>query len=81
MPSSDKLVENTAKFFDVHDAVLMANHGIIVGGKDLKDAYYKTETAEVYAQIYLQSLMLGSPVDLSRQEIEEIYELRRAAGK
>ena len=53
----------------------------IVGGKDLKDAYYKTETAEVYAQIYLQSLMLGSPVDLSRQEIEEIYELRRAAGK
>lgn len=81
MPSSDELVENTAKFFDMHDAVLMANHGIIIGGKSLDDAYYKMETAEVYAQIYLQSLMLGNPVDLDRRHIEEIYELRKAFGK
>ncbi len=80
MPSSDKLVKNTAKFFDSHDAVLMANHGIVVSGKDLQDAFYKTETAEVYAQIYLQSLQLGNPVDLCKQDIAEIYELRKAAG-
>lgn len=81
MPSSDELVENTAKFFDMHDAVLMANHGIIIGGKNINDAYYKMETAEVYAQIYLQSLTLGSPIDLERKHIEEIYELRKAFGK
>lgn len=81
MPSSNELVENTSKFFVKLDTVLMANHGIIVGGKNLKEAYYKTDTAEVYAQIYLQSLMLGSPVDLDRRHIEEIYELRKAAGK
>lgn len=81
MPSSDELVENTAKFFDMHDAVLMANHGIIIGGKNINDAYYKMETVEVYAQIYLQSLTLGSPIDLERKHIEEIYELRKAFGK
>lgn len=81
MPSSNELVENTAKFFVMHDAVLMANHGIIVGGKNLREAYFKSETAEIYAQIYLQSLILGSPVDLEKRHIEEIYELRNAIGK
>lgn len=81
MPSSEKLVENTAKFFTNHDAVLMANHGIIVGGKDIADAYYKMETAETYAKIYLNSLLLGEPVDLSQEHINEIYELRKIMGK
>lgn len=81
MPSSDALVDNTAKFFDNHDAVLMANHGIIIGGKNLKDAYYKMETAEVYAQIYLNSMILGGSVDLSQEDISEIYELRKAFGR
>ena len=81
MPSSEKLVENTAKFFTNNDAVLMANHGIIVGGKDIADAYYKMETAETYAKIYLNSMLLGEPVDLSQEHINEIYELRKIMGK
>lgn len=81
MPSSDDLVEFTSKFFDKHDAVLMANHGIIIGGKDIKDAYYKMETAETYAQIYLNSFILGGSHDLSQKHIEEIYELRKLMGK
>lgn len=81
MPSSDALVHNTIKFFDTHDAVLLANHGIIIGGKDLKDAYYKMETAEAYAQIYLNSIILGGGVDLSQKDIDDIYELRKMMGK
>lgn len=80
MPSSDDLVEFTAKYFDRHDAVLMANHGIIIGGKDLKDAYHKMETAETYAQIYLNSMILGQPHDLSEEHIAQIYELRKTMG-
>lgn len=81
MPSSDKLVKNTIQFFDKHDAVLLANHGIIIGGKNLKDAYYKMETAETYAQIYLNSLILGGAKDLSNEDIADIYELRKLMGK
>lgn len=77
MPSSNALVEFTSKFFENHDAVLMANHGIIIGGKDLQDAYYKTETAETYAQIYLNSLIIGESHDLTPEHISQIYELRK----
>lgn len=78
LPGSNKLVENTAKYFEKHNAVLLANHGIIIGGTDLKNAYYLTETAETYAQIYLNSLLLGGPKELSKKEIEEIYKLRNS---
>ena len=76
LPGSEKLVENTAKFFAKHDAVLLANHGIVIGAKDLKNAYYLMETAETYAQIYLNSMLLGGAKELNKKEIEEIYALR-----
>ena len=41
LPGSKELVENTSKFFKDFDVVLMANHGVIVGGKEVKDAYLK----------------------------------------
>ena len=77
LPGSDKLVENTAKFFVKHDAVLLANHGIVIGAKDIKNAYYLMETAETFAQIYLNSMLLGGAKELSQKEIEEIYDLKQ----
>ena len=81
LPGSDMLVENTAKYFTKHNAVLLANHGIVIGAKDLKNAYYLMETAETYAQIYLNSLLLGGAKELSGQEIEEVYALRNSVIK
>ena len=46
LPSTKELVDNTIKYFDKYDAVLMANHGFIVGAKTLEDAYLKLELAE-----------------------------------
>ena len=80
LPGSEKLVENTAKYFAKHNTVLLANHGIVIGAKDIKNAFYLTETAEVYAQIYLNSFLLGGAKDLSHEDIEEIYELRSKQG-
>lgn len=81
LPGSEKLVENTAKYFVKHNAVLMANHGIIIGAKDVKNAYYLMETAETFAQIYINSLIIGEPKELSPNDIEEIYELRKTMKK
>ena len=41
LPSTMELVDNTVKFFNEYDAVLMANHGFIVGAKTIEDAYLK----------------------------------------
>ena len=79
LPGSNKLVENSAKLFTKHNAVLLANHGIILGAKDIKNAYYLMETAETYAQIYLNSMLLGGGKELSKKDIEEIYALKNAS--
>lgn len=76
LPGSRDLVEKTSKYFKDFDAVLMANHGFIVGGKTLKDAYLKLEMAESYAQVVLNTKILGGAVLLNDKQVEEIYGLR-----
>lgn len=76
LPSSKKLVDNTAKYFDKYNAVLMANHGFIVGDIDLAQAYLKLELAESYAQVVLNATILGGAVLLNKKEVAEIEALK-----
>ena len=62
LPSSRDLVEKTAKYFKDFDAVLMANHGFIVGSSTIEDAFLKLELAESYAQVVLITKILGGAV-------------------
>ena len=78
LPGSQKLVENTAKFFENHNAVLLANHGIVIAADSLKNAYYLMDTAETCAKIYINSLILGGIQELSQEDVEEIYRLRNS---
>lgn len=76
LPSSNELAEKTAKYFDKYNAVLMANHGFVVGDVDLEQAYLKLELAESYAQVVLNSIILGGPVLLNKKEVAQIEALR-----
>lgn len=76
LPSSRDLVEKTSKYFKDYSAVIMANHGFIVGDKTLKDAYLKLELAESYAQVVLNSRLLGGARMLNEKQIEEILALK-----
>lgn len=76
LPGSAKLVENTSKYFDNYDVILMANHGVIVGGKDIQDTYLKLELCEAYAQTVINAKILGSAKILNEEEVKKIYSLR-----
>ncbi len=76
LPSSMELVKNTVKFFDKYDAVLMANHGFIIGSKSMRDAYLKLELAESYAQVVLNTEILGGAKKLSGKQAKAILKLR-----
>ena len=76
LPSTMELVEKTAKYFNDYEAVLMANHGFIVGDSTLENAYLKLELAESYAQVVLNTKILGGAVLLNDKQVEEIYKLR-----
>ncbi len=76
LPSTMELVENTVKYFDKFDAVLMANHGFVVASKTIEDAYMKLELAESYAQVVLNTYLLGGAKYLTQNQAEEILALR-----
>lgn len=76
LPSTMELVENTVKYFDKFDAVLMANHGFVVASKTIEDAYMKLELAESYAQVVLNTYLLGGAKLLSNSQADEILALR-----
>ena len=77
LPSSKDLVDKTSKYFKDYDAVLMANHGFIVGGKTIKDAFLKLELAESYAQVVFNCKMLGKPVLFTDEQVNEINGLKQ----
>lgn len=76
LPSSIDLVKKTAKYFKDFNAVLMANHGFIVGDKTIEDAYLKLELAESYAQVVLNTRILGGSVLLNENQVAEINALK-----
>lgn len=77
LPSSFELVEKTAKYFKDYDAVLMANHGFIVGDRTIKDAFLKLELAESYAQVVFNTKMMGGAVLFNDKEVAEINSLKK----
>ncbi len=77
LPGSCELVSNTAKYFKEYNVILMANHGVISAGKTIREAYLNLELAESYAQVVLQSRILGGAKPLSDREIEEIISLKK----
>jgi len=77
LPSSNDLVEKTSKYLNEYNAVLMANHGFIVGDKTIHDAFLKLTLAESYAQVVLNTRILGGAKILNEKQVEEIYCLRK----
>lgn len=76
LPSTMELVHNTVKYFDKYDAVLMANHGFIIGSNSIEDAYLKLELAESYAQVVLNTEILGGAKLLNQEQAQAILRLR-----
>lgn len=81
LPSSVEVAKETAKYFDSHDVVLMQNHGVVVGAKTIKEAYYKMETVEYTAEVILNAKILGNITELTPDEVQEVLELKASFGK
>lgn len=72
IPGGEKLGENIAKEFEKgFNAVIMENHGTVVGGTDLKDAYIRFETLEFSARTIIAASTVGKPQYLSNSQIAE----------
>ena len=59
-----------AEFKKGHKAVIMENHGTVLGGVDLKDAYIRFETLEFAARTIINARTIGKPVYLTDEQIK-----------
>jgi len=74
-PSTQKLADRVADMAPKHSVLLLQNHGLVTVGKDLMDAFYKTERAEHVFRVITIARRLGEIRHLSAAEIEELYRL------
>lgn len=63
------------------NAVLLANHGIVVCGKNLKSAYGLAKGMEYVAEIQVTAMSVGDPVVLTKEEMEEVMEGFKTYGQ
>lgn len=55
-----------------HDAILLANHGLLTCGESLIDAFMKTETVEHFAQVCLAAEQMGGGLPLKAADLEKL---------
>ncbi|MEI7473313.1 MAG: class II aldolase/adducin family protein [bacterium] len=77
MPSSQELADFVSEKFLENDVVLMANHGVVIGNKNLLDAYYVVETLEMFAETVLWTKVLGNANELSSSEMQKLKDLKK----
>ncbi len=71
LPGGNKLGKNiAAEFGKGFNAVIMENHGCVIGGTDLKDAYIRFETLEFAARTIIDARTVGEPNYLTDEQIE-----------
>ena len=72
-PGSEALCEAVAKMAPRHKAIILANHGPVVGGSDLTAAVNNAEELEATAQLYFLLHKDVGPIRyLTASEIEEL---------
>mgnify|MGYP001003034256 FL=1 len=76
-----ELAENAFKAMENRKAVLLANHGLLAGAKDLANAFNITEEIEYCAELYYRTKCIGEPVILSDEEMDLMLEKFKNYGQ
>jgi L-fuculose-phosphate aldolase len=72
LPGSDDLGDSIANVFkENYKAVIMENHGTVVGGSDMGDAFQRFETLEFSARTIINGKTIGEVKSLSDEQIDQ----------
>ena len=75
------LAQHVVRSMDEHQAVLLANHGLVAVGPNLSAAFAVAEHIEFVARIYYQARNIGTPHILSAAEMEAVIEKFETYGR
>lgn len=80
LPGTPELSRQLAPYIPNHDALLMANHGVVCYGDSLEKAFFRMETVEHLSRIALVAELLGGPRLLPRREVDRLVQARARYG-
>jgi len=78
---SEALSQAVAAAFATRHAALLANHGLVAGGRTLAHALRVTLEVEALCETYLQALAAGEPVLLDAAQMAAVAERFRSYGR
>lgn len=76
-----ELAENAYEAMKDRYAVLLANHGLLAGAKDLANAFNITEEIEYCSELYYRTKAIGEPVILPEEEMSIMLEKFKTYGQ
>jgi L-fuculose-phosphate aldolase len=81
-PGTPAVAEEVARVAVDHYSILMENHGVIVWGKDVEDAYWKMENTDSYCQvIWIASQLNGGNLrSIGGDKLKDLIGLRKSLG-
>ena len=78
---SKELAENAFEAMKDRKAVILANHGILAGAKDLLNAFNIIEEIEYCSEVYTKAKAIGEPVILPHEEMTLMAEKFKTYGQ
>ncbi|RAV01698.1 class II aldolase/adducin family protein [Paenibacillus sp. YN15] len=75
VPTTELLANAVKEKINQYSTLLLGNHGLVAVGRNLREAYYRTEVVEESARIYLLAKAAGAPKVLTGEELDEIRAL------
>jgi len=74
LPGSKKLGQNIASTFEAGiESVMMENHGVVCGGKNLLHAFQRFETLDFCARLAIKAIVLGGYHELNDHQLSLFY--------
>ncbi len=76
-PGTPELTDALRPLVGSHDAILLANHGVVTCGPDPQMAFFRMETVEHFAKVSLVTEILGRQVLLSETDVDKLLIARQ----
>lgn len=68
-PGTEELALALEPWIECHDAFLLASHGVLALGRDVREALHRMERVEHLARVTLASRLLGGPRSLTDAQV------------
>lgn len=75
LPTTDALAVAVADKAVKASSILLGNHGLVTTGRNLREAFYRTQVVNESAKIYMSARAVGTPKVLTGEEFVEIASL------